>query len=500
MARDMSIPRPTLARLRSAVALAPLLALPLALLVTFLVYFPSLNDFFVFHDFIHIQGIRSTGVGECVQRVLDPSDGGESLFNTGKLYRPVYYLALLADYKAFGLDPLGYHLVNLFLHLLNVVLIWLIATRLTRSAAAAAVAALVYGIHPAYVDAPAWISAITEVLLATFSLGAIYLFMRSLEARGAAAGLLYLGSFVSAILALGSREPGAAVFLILPAYYFLAFRPADWRQWRAWLRFAPFFAVLAVWALVRLGVTRDVASGEGTPGVGKLGWHMFINMFKFNGWAVVPVFSQVGTWVPVATGVAAIAVLRFSEQLLRKGSGVARFVVAWWYLAILPYSTQATWLLAGRYMYVGMAAFAVACGMFVAWLAEASWVGSLPRLPQWPWPTIARAMAAGAVAIAAVILVVGAVHREDTFSRGSEEAHALLDQLQAQYPTLPAGSTLHVVDPPASTIFLDTPLFLEPEVRLYYPGLAKVDFLSQDQLPKLRESLGENEFVFIYEP
>lgn len=496
----MTIPSPTLAQPRAAIGLATLLALPLALLLAFLVYRPSLDDWFVFHDFIHIRGIRSVGVGEYVQRVLDPSDGGESLFDTGKLYRPVYYLALLGDYKAFGLHPYGYHLVNVSLHLLNVVLVWLIAARLTRSAVAAAVAALVYGIHPAFIDAPAWISAITELLLTTFSLSAIYLFMRYLEAHGALAGLLSLGSFVSAVLALGSREPGAAVFLILPAYYFLAYRPGDWRQPRAWLRFAPFFAVLVAWGLLRLSITREVASGEGASGVGKLGWHMFINVFKFNGWAVVPVFSQVGAWTPVATGIAAIAVLRVSEQLLRKGSGAARFVVAWWYLAILPYSTQETWLLAGRYMCFGMTAFALTCGMFVAWLAEGSWVASLPRLPQWPWPTIARATAAGAVAVSAVILIVVALHREDTFSRGATEARAVLDQLQAQYPTLPAGSTLHVVDPPASTIFVDKPLFLEPEVRLYYPGVARVDFLSRDQLPKLEDSLGENEFVFIYRP
>jgi len=494
----MTIFSVALARLRAQTLLSPLLALPAILLLTALLYLASLDDWFVFHDYIHIKGITSTGVGDYVKRVLNPTDGGESIFDTGELYRPVYYLALLAEYKAFGLEPFGYHLVNLSLHLLNVLLVWLIASRLAPSRIVPAVAALIYGIHPAYIDAPAWISAITEVLLATFSLAAIYLFIRSLEERGILSGLFYVGSLTSALLAIGAREPGVALFLILPAYYFLAYRPEDWRQPSAWARFVPFFAVLAGWGLMRLSVSAAVASGEGASGVGKIGWHMFVNMFKFNGWAVVPVFSQVGPWVPAVTGIAAIALLRLNEQVLRTGSGGARFAVAWWYLAIIPYSTQATWLLAGRYMYFGMAAFAILCGMFVAWLAGASWVVALPRLPRLPWPTLARAAAVAAVVVSVVILSWGMLHRQSTFSDYGEESQAFLDQLQETYTELPEGSTLYVVDPPASLLFADDGIFLRPAVALYYPGVT-VKNLRQDQLSEVADSFGDQDFVFTYE-
>jgi hypothetical protein len=488
----------SVARARAQMVLVPFVALPAILLLTALLYLASLNDWFVLHDYIHIKGITSTSVGDYAKRVLDPTDGGESLFDTGELYRPVYYLALLAEHKAFGLEPFGYHLVNLSLHLLNVLLVWLIASKLARSRIVPAVAALIYGIHPAYIDAPAWISAITEVLLATFSLAAIYLFIRSLEERGVLSGLFYLGSFISVVLALGTREPGAALFLILPAYYFLAYRPADWRQPSAWARFIPFFAVLAAWALMRLSVAGAVASGEGASGVGKIGWHMFVNMFKFNGWAVVPVFSQVGPWVPAVEGIAAIALLRLSEQVLRRGSGGARFAVAWWYLALIPYSTQATWLLAGRYMYFGMAAFAILCGMFVAWLAEASWVPALPRLPRLPWPTLARAGAAAAVLVSAVILSWAMLHRQSTFSEYGEESQAFLNQLQETYTDLPEGSTLYVVDPPGSLLFAGDGLFLRPAVGLYYPGVT-VSNLGHDQLSEVADSFGDQDYVFTYE-
>jgi len=487
-----------LARARAQTPLIPLLALLAILLFTALLYMPSLDDWFVFHDYIHLGAASTHSAGDYVKRVLDPTDGGQSLFDTGELYRPVYYLAFLAEYKAFGLEPFGYHLVNLSLHLLNVLLVWLIASKLAHSRLVPAVAALIYGIHPAYIDAPAWISAITEVLLATFSLAAIYLFIRSLEGRGVLSGLFYLGSFVSAVLALGAREPGASLFLILPAYYFLVHAPQDWRRPSAWARFIPFFVVLAGWGLMRLGVSTAVASGEGASGVGKIGWHMFVNMFKFNGWAVVPVFSQVGPWVPAVGGIAAIALLRLSEQVLRRGSGGARFVVAWWYLALIAYSTQATWLLTGRYMYFGMAAFAILCGMFVAWLAEASWVPVLPRLPRLPWPTLARAGVAVAVVVSVIILTWGMLHRQSTFSDYGEESQAFLDQLQETYTELPEGSTLYVVDPPASLLFVDDGLFLRPAVALYYPGV-ETKVVAQDEVAEIVSSMGDDDRILFFE-
>jgi hypothetical protein len=197
-------------------------------------------------------------------------------------------------------------------------------------------------------------------------------------------------------------------------------------------------------------------------------------------------------------GIAAIALLRLSEQVLRKGTGGARFAVAWWYLALIPYSTQATWLLAGRYMYFGMSAFAILCGMFVAWLAEASWVDAFPRLPRWPWPTLARAAAATAVVVSAVILTWGMLHRQDTFGDQAEESHAFLNQLQETYTSLPQGSTLYVVDPPASLMFGDDGLFLRPAVRLYYPGVT-VKNLRYDQLPQVASSFGDGDYVFTYQ-
>lgn len=489
----MSISRLSIVRPSIEVFLGPALVLPLILLFIALVFMPAVDDGFVFHDFIHIGAAAATPAGEYVERIFDPADGGESLFDTGRLYRPLFYMTFLVNHRLFGLDPFPYHVLNLCLHLLVVVCVWAFARRLTQNAIASYTAAVIYGIHPIYVDVPAWITLINELLQALLFLAAVYLFAKSLDTKGRAAGLWLAGSVVAVALALANRETGASLFVIIPAYYFLVYRPQDWRRLAAWLRFAPYAAVLLAYALVRLSVLGTVAAGEEEGGIGHLGWHMFVNIFKFNGWAVVPIFNQFSVWVTVAQGAAAILLLRASERWLVKGGGVERFLVVWWYASLLTYSTQETWLLGGRYMYTPMIAFVILLGICVARVASL-------ELPRPSLVAAARVGLAGTMVVALVLATALALRHEHNFNDYAHESEAVLTQLQETYPTLPTGSTLYVVDAPKATLFGDTPLFLEPAVRMHYPDVAGVKNVSQSQYEEIAPTLGENDFVLFYEP
>ena len=334
---------------------------------------------------------------------------------------------------------------------------------------------------------------INELLQALLFLAAVYLFARSLETKGRAAGLWLAGSVGAVALALANRETGASLFVIIPAYYFLVYRPQDWRRPAAWLRFAPYAAVLLAYALVRLAVLGTVAAGEEEGGIGHLGWHMFVNIFKFNGWAIVPIFNQFSVWVTVAQGAAAILLLRASERWLVKGGGVERFLVVWWYASLLTYSTQETWLLGGRYMYTPMIAFVILLGICVARVASI-------ELPRPSLVAAARVGLAGTMVVALVLATALALRHEHNFNDYAHESEAVLTQLQETYPTLPTGSTLYVVDAPEAMLFGDTPLFLEPAVRMHYPDVAGVKNVSQTQYEEIAPTLGENDFVLFYEP
>ena len=490
----MSVLGLSLARPRTLADWASLLALPAVLILTAVVYSPALGDWFMYHDYIHLGAAATHSAGDYAKRVLDPGDGGESLFNTGRLYRPTYYLTLLLEYKAFGLSSaFPYHMVNFSLHLLNVVLVWLIARKLTRSSLASNTAALVYGLHPIFFEAPIWISAITEVLLATFAFIALYLFMRSLEVRGMLSGLFYVGSLVSTVLAVGAREPGVSLFLILPAYYFLVHAPEDWRRPRAWVRFAPFFAVLGAYAILRFSITRDVASGAGGNAVGSVGWHMFTNVFLFDGWMLVPIFSSIGRWLPVALGFAAILLMRVHEEFFFRRGRAGRFVVVWWYVVVFVYST-AGWvkpLMAGRYLYMASGAFAILSGLVVVWGLD------LVRRFR---PDL-RPLAGVVVPVALIVLVApalswGTLHHERTFSDGARDGQLFLEQLRDTYPSLPEGSTLYVVNPPPTLLFAGGPFFLTPAVQWYYPGVEAKNITAERAAEIAKTMSGQDHIIY----
>jgi tetratricopeptide (TPR) repeat protein len=107
---------------------------------------------------------------ENLNAILDPfSDAAIHHSN----YQPVTLLLYVLEKALFGSDTLGYHVVNAVIHSLNCVLLvaLLIATRVPRLAAL--LAGLIFAVHPANVEAVAWISQLKTDAALAFALGAV---------------------------------------------------------------------------------------------------------------------------------------------------------------------------------------------------------------------------------------------------------------------------------------------------------------------------------------
>jgi Flp pilus assembly protein TadD len=83
-------------------------------------------------------------------------------------WHPVTWLSLMLDYQIFGLNPFGYHLVNLLLHVISTVLLFLIFRRMTKTLWPSAFVAALFAIHPLHVESVAWIAERKDVLSAFF--------------------------------------------------------------------------------------------------------------------------------------------------------------------------------------------------------------------------------------------------------------------------------------------------------------------------------------------
>ena len=143
-------------------------------------------------------------------------------------YVPLTWMSLGADYALWGMNPVGYHATNLALHALNAGLMFALALVLLRGVDSdsggnrvvpAAVAALVFSIHPLRVESVAWVTERRDVLSMAFYLASILSYLRAVtRPPGRRWHAVALGMFVCALLSKASAVTLPAVLVLLNAY------------------------------------------------------------------------------------------------------------------------------------------------------------------------------------------------------------------------------------------------------------------------------------------
>jgi len=91
------------------------------------------------------------------------------------LYRPLVGLSYALNYAMGGVNPIGYHLVNLLLHLLVTWLLYLLVLQLQFPPAAAVSAAALFAIHPLHTEAVTNVVGRAELFMALGVLGSLWL-------------------------------------------------------------------------------------------------------------------------------------------------------------------------------------------------------------------------------------------------------------------------------------------------------------------------------------
>ena len=95
-------------------------------------------------------------------------------------YYPVVFTTFWVEYQLWGLDPFGYHLINVLLHIANAFLLWRILVRLKFPGAGigAALVAAVFALHPVHVESVAWITERKNVLSGFLYLASALIYLR----------------------------------------------------------------------------------------------------------------------------------------------------------------------------------------------------------------------------------------------------------------------------------------------------------------------------------
>ena len=83
-------------------------------------------------------------------------------------WHPLTWLSWMLDHELFGLNPQGYHLINLLFHVVNTLLLFLVLRRMTKSLWPSAFVACLFALHPLHVESVAWIAERKDVLSTFF--------------------------------------------------------------------------------------------------------------------------------------------------------------------------------------------------------------------------------------------------------------------------------------------------------------------------------------------
>lgn len=256
-------------------------------------------------------------------------------------YRPVVEAYFTIGYRLFGCDPYPFHLASVAIHLLTGLVVFLFARAFARRADFALICAVIFLVQPSYVDAVAWVGAITDQLPALWYVLTLFLHLRYLQTGRRVFVVTALAAFVVCLMTAEMSATLLAAMLLLEwAVGGEAGRPSTWRRMlRKTPVYLPFVVVLA--AYLALAFSVNSRSYLVTEGHYRLGWHAVPNML----WYVVWLYVGKQGMVSYLT-IGALAVL-----LLARGTPRVRFAVCWLALTLLPPSLF-TWGNVGRYLYL----------------------------------------------------------------------------------------------------------------------------------------------------
>jgi len=185
-------------------------------LLTLFVYIPGMQADFIWDDNLLLTQ----------NRLMHDDDGLYKFWFTTRApdYLPLTWTTLWLEWRCWGQDATGYHVTNIAMHAVAVLLLWMVLGRLRIPGAW--LAALIFAIHPVNVASVTWISERKNVLSIIFYLLAIFFYLQFDRRRSVRAYLLSIVMFVLALLSKAS-------VVMLPVVLLLC---AWWRRQRLRLR------------------------------------------------------------------------------------------------------------------------------------------------------------------------------------------------------------------------------------------------------------------------
>ena len=350
---------------------------PLLILVAIL-YATGLPHGFVYDDHGSIAENPFLDEPGSFQKVLTFQTLADSSVSDGR--RPLVILSYLLDRAVWGLKPFGYHLTNLFLHLIVVALVLVLVRRVQpeRGMFLAFAAALLYGLHPVLTETVQCPAFREDILLTLF----VLLFLLATTRQRTA--WLAIPALAFALLA----KESAVIAPVLALWMWLCFPSTRPRRGTAfaltgisavvvllfaalWFRSGPLQAAASEQAAMALPFPANLLTAP---------W-LWVKELRVLVWPhpliadyVITPIMQISDWKFLAGAAALLAFAVSAVALVRRAPWIA-FGMGWMLIGFAPVSNIVPLYnpFAERYLYVIAVGFALITAQLLSLLPERNW-------------------------------------------------------------------------------------------------------------------------------
>ncbi len=150
------------------------ITIPILILITFLVYYPTLNYEYVYCDDTDIV-IRDYERIKELSRIPDEFLSG--YMNTN-YYRPLQNLSYIINNALLGNTAFSYKFLNLILHLIFIIFLNFFLLNLGINIMTSFCLSLIFSIHPLFVNAVVWIPGRNDIIYALFGIISFLIFIK----------------------------------------------------------------------------------------------------------------------------------------------------------------------------------------------------------------------------------------------------------------------------------------------------------------------------------
>jgi Dolichyl-phosphate-mannose-protein mannosyltransferase len=387
--------------------------------VVFVTYYPAFRIGLAADDLLHVANAAKLTPYAYLTRFVD----ARTPMPLG-WYRPVFILLIGIEYFFFGVDPLGYHIIVILLHVVNVWLLFGLVWRFSWNWRIAFVSAIAYSGLAIYSENVVTFNT-PDPLMTIFYLLAIWSWSYYLL-KGARSGFLLTLLCVS--LALGTKESA----VVLPAVLFLEERfllRIETKPATLFRRYLIFVLLLIPYLAIEFHIPH--------PSIG-IGFHIVTSAIEYLSALVLP-FQVDSVFDYIALGIAG---LLFLIAVIRTQSLQLIFLFLVGCLAILPMVGFRLITFTPRYLYLASMASAIFFALSLEFGKRAIHWG------RWYNPTVSLGLA-----LFLLLNSLGINQAATGYDSYVHSVRAPFRDISQHHPSFPEDTYLYFIDSPHTPLY-----------------------------------------------